>query len=168
MCAVVAGQPLRTIPEIAEELNNIMQTKNGRRRGPSFVGEQSKVIMNQIKGWINEELESLKQQLDLLEMSRWDMSVERREWDSIEANFNNTEFDLEKIMDQLQIIPSGQEPAELVESYIISLGAYMRNIIKLSTLTDKIDRRSNDLLKYRDSLLDLLTRFGQQTRSQTT
>jgi hypothetical protein len=132
------------------------------------IGATSEIMMNQIKSWIDEEVTSLRQQLDLLEMARWNLSSERGELEDLERKIEKTKFDLENVKQQLQNAPSEQDPSELVEKYIATIGQYLRNMVKLSMLMEKIDRRSNDLLTYRDSLVDLLVEYGKErTRQQT-
>lgn len=168
MVNLSSGTPIRQIippriPEIAERLNDIMKTRKGRKSMLSALSASSKTLMGQIGSWIDEELESLRQQLDLLEMARWDLSFERKELSNLEVGFDEIKSTLEEQIKELSNLSSGQEPTELIEKYISTLGDYVRSTGKLDVFIANIDRRSKDLMTYRDSLVDLLTDYRQQT-----
>jgi len=150
-----------SVPEIAEELNNIMQTRKGRENILTMIYEDSTSLMKRIKDWVYTELPDLRKQLDLLEAARWDLTIERNELEKIEKELNEAEADIQKAIANLQ----AEEESGSIDAYFAANGRFTKCIMRLYALIDKIDRRSNDLLKYRDTLVEMVVNFSGRTSS---
>jgi hypothetical protein len=162
---VKLGTPVGSlnIPQIAERLNDLMQTRKGRLDIASVINGTSQAIQTQIKDWIDKELQTLHQQLDLLEMAHWNLSLERTELQELESDFEKITLSFEEIPQTDTI--SSEQKNEMIEKYIETTVKYIRTVVKLGDLIAKVNNRSNDLLKYRDALYELLRSLGQQPTS---